>query len=327
MTAEATSRSAPPGARQWLRNWFLLEDARRRAEALGPERQARVRKYYEAGLRRALVADELGDEQSLAAAFVLYRGAADLLAAAVVASLETADAGASPWEALDALARQGRVALPPGLDETRRILTPASPLVYDETAPDVLRAQHATVKSALRALRDLLEPRTPSELRTVRAVRLGLASAVGLIVVLWLGSSLLAPSNIALHKKVTVSQSHPASTAPSDGSGLVNGEVEAGYGVQTTRGAAWVMIDLDASYALHDVVVYNRKDGWFDEGLPFTLELSQDGKTFKEVARRTEPFTATNPWVFEAHGAEARFVRLRSSSYIALTEVEVHKGS
>jgi F5/8 type C domain len=327
MTAEAASKSAPPNAGQWFRNWFLLEDARRRAEALGPERQARVRKYYEAGLRRALVADELGDEQSLAAAFVLYRGAADLLAAAVVATFEPGDALASPWEALGELGRGGRVALPEGLDETRRILTPASPLVYDETPPDVLRAHHATVKRTLRALRDLLEPRTPGELRITRAVRLGLASVVGLIVVVWLGSSLFAPSNLALHKKVTMSQSHPASTAPSDGSGLVNGEVEAGYGVQTTRGAAWVMIDLDASYALGDVVVHNRKDGWFDEGLPLTLELSQDGKTFKEVARRTEPFTATNPWVVEAHGAEARFVRLRSPSYIALTEIEVHKGS
>jgi hypothetical protein len=312
-------------APSWVRDSLLLERAERRVRSLGPTRQALVRKYFDAALRRSVVADDLTDDSGVAAALVLYCNAAPLITAAVVTSFdpEAPQDGAPPealWDALAALAKAGRLPpLPPELEEARRILTPAGRLAYDEVSPDELRRQHAVVKDALRWLRDQVEPRTLREIRVSRGVRLVLfVRAV---------SGLFAPPNIALHKKVTISQRLPISVAPADNSGLVNGEIESSYGIHTAVGAAWVMIDLGQVFPIADVVVHNRADGWYDEGLPFMLELSEDGTHFTELERRTQHFSASDPWVAEAHGRRARYVRIRSDHYVTLTEVEVHKAS
>jgi hypothetical protein len=84
------------------------------------------------------------------------------------------------------------------------------------------------------------------------------------------------------------------------------------------------MVDLLASYKIDKVKIYNRADGWFDDGLPLSLEFSEDGATFTEVNKRTEGFTSRAPWTFEAKGAKTRYVRVRSPKYVALTEIEVY---
>jgi hypothetical protein len=87
------------------------------------------------------------------------------------------------------------------------------------------------------------------------------------------------------------------------------------------------MVDLQASRGIKDIVIYNRGDGWFDEGLPFVLELSENGKDFTEVARRSETFSQDHPWTYTAPtGLHARYVRVRAPhvGYVALSEIEVH---
>ena len=83
------------------------------------------------------------------------------------------------------------------------------------------------------------------------------------------------------------------------------------------------MVDLEDVHPLSTIKVFNRADGWFDEGLPLRLELSEDGQQWKEVERRPTHFSATDPWVVKPHGASARYVRVASDNYVALTEMEI----
>ncbi|MDP9001383.1 MAG: hypothetical protein M3O46_14875, partial [Myxococcota bacterium] len=59
--------------------------------------------------------------------------------------------------------------------------------------------------------------------------------------------------------------------------------------------------------------------------LPLVVELSTDGKTYAELARRDDHFDSDPPWIVEAGGRRARYVRVRVArkSYLALSEVEV----
>ena len=205
------------------------------------------------------------------------------------------------------------------------ILSASDPMKFDEEKPETLRDWHTTVKAALRWLRDLVEPRTLREIQLNRGVRLAICAGLALFL-LWRGVGwLFVPTDIALHKKVTSSGRLPASIAPVDNDGLVNGEIESDYGILTSVGAAWVVIDLGAVHPIGEIVIHNRADGWYDEGLPLFLELSVDGTHYTELGRRTEHFSASDPWVAPGGGQSARYVRIRSDHYVALTEVEVHE--
>jgi hypothetical protein len=113
---------------------------------------------------------------------------------------------------------------------------------------------------------------------------------------------------------------------PPDGHELVDGIVGTSYGVHTdTEESPTVVIDLQDVFKINKVNVHNRADGWFDDCLPLLVELSIDGRTYTELARRDEHFDADPPWVVDGHRQPARYVRLRvpRRSYIALSEVEV----
>jgi len=69
---------------------------------------------------------------------------------------------------------------------------------------------------------------------------------------------------------------------------------------------SWVMVDLGTMQKLGKVKIYNRGDGWFDEVLPLTLELSSDGASFTEVERLTTPYALlVNPDAVLKEGAIA----------------------
>jgi hypothetical protein len=314
------------------RDRFLLEDVERQVRSRLPEQQAVVRRYHRAAARRAADADELADLRSMASSMVLYRDAVRLfIAAAVTAHDIAADPRAlladtdSPWEALAGLWRRKVIAEPPREVEVARKILDAEhePLAFDQLAPEQLLAQWTTMKQAAAWLRGLVEPRT---LRRIRAERVLRVSMLGIVTaaVLTLGTrNLVVPTNLALHRPVSISARHPSSTAPEDNSGLVNGLIESNYGVHTKLGGGWVVVDLQDIYELSKIKIFNRADAWFDSVLPMRLELSENSREWKEVARRTTTFTASSPWVFEAQGVRARYVRLASDTYVALTEVEV----
>jgi hypothetical protein len=105
--------------------------------------------------------------------------------------------------------------------------------------------------------------------------------------------------------------------------GVISG---ATYGVHTdVSDAPWVQVDLLAVYALDKIKIYNRGDAFFDDGLPMTLQVSDNGVTFVDVETRTKLFGQTTPWVAKARGLKARFVRIRGArgKYVTLSELEV----
>jgi hypothetical protein len=89
---------------------------------------------------------------------------------------------------------------------------------------------------------------------------------------------------------------------------------------------AWFSIDLLRDHAIHKVVVYNRSDQFGRETTPFSVELSADGKNFREAVRLSDQSTPGERWVLELHGEVARYVRLKKldKSGLALSEVEVY---
>jgi hypothetical protein len=331
------SAVAPSLDHSWqarARDAFLLKGAERAVQALTPEQHAKIRKYCDAALRRASVANDLSDERNVAVAFVLYREAVGLLATAVLASRSAATEveGQPAIRALDTLgelAAAGEIPpLPTELQTAKTILATGEPLGFDRVPAEDLLAKRAAVETTIGWLRGRLEPRTLREIRATRVLRLVGVAAIALLALVMLVVRLNRPVNIALAKPVTVSERHPVGVCPADNSGATNGEIESNYGIHTNTAVpgaiAWVMVDLLAPHKVDKVKVYNRADGWFDDGLPLSLDFSEDGVTFNEVSRRAESFSARSPWIFEAQGAKTRYVRVRSGKYVALTEIEVN---
>jgi hypothetical protein len=324
---------SPAGIWRRVRDHFLLESSERQVRTRSPEQQEMVAKYHRAGVERSTAADDLSGASGIVSSMLLYREAARLFIAAAVTAH---DAGAnpralladadSPWEALANLLRQSAIPAPPAAVEScRKILTAKQdPLAFDEANPEDVVDQRTRVKEAVDWLRGLVEPRPLNRILGERRARVALLCAVAFVVLVLIPWGLSKSPNLALHRPVTASSRIAGSLAPEDNSGVVNGSIESKYGVHTNVGGGWVTVDLQAVHQISTVKVFNRADGWFDDGLPLRLELSEDGQQWKELERRTTSFSATDPWVAQADGARARFVRVASNNYVALTEIEIY---
>lgn len=324
----SASSSSPLGAR--LRDAFWLDAALREVSARTAVQQAALRTQYLAAARRADVAEQLSDEQSAVASLLLYRDAMTHFALAIALARDATfdprgPLATAPFAVLDDLAARGLIGQPPPeLVEAKVILTThTGPLAFDELPVEDLLRKRATVGAASRYLRELIEPRSVRELKVSRVTRTALAAAVVVVLLGLVGWRISRPTNLALHKPVTINGRFAESTAPLDNSGAVNGEIESSYGVHTSLKGGWVTVDLLQVYKLTRVKLYNRTDGHAEDGLPYFLELSTDGKTFTIAAQRAQPFSSASPWVQDLPGTPARYVRIRSGFYVAFTEIEV----
>jgi len=136
---------------------------------------------------------------------------------------------------------------------------------------------------------------------------------------------LTTPQNIARGRPVQASSRHPGTP---DASGLTDG-IKGTYGVHTLvgqPGTPWVTVDLGQPRDLRQIVVYNRGDSHFDDGLPYVVLLSTDGKTFTELARRATHFgsggTLSPPWIIDCD-KRGQYVRIEAQHYVVLSELEV----
>jgi hypothetical protein len=321
---------------------FNLRDAEAKVAARSAEQIASVARFHRAAQRRLDIAAGLDPDQT-AGAMPLYREAAMLLIAARLRETDPTSAvpgsAAEAWRELDALgsasaggAEPGAsgagaaadASKPPRYDEARKVLASDDPLVVEDLSREELASLRVAVSETLEWLGKGVEPRTVSQIRRARIVRQAIASVAGAVVLYSIGASLFAPKNLALGKRVTASSIRPGTPAVS---GLVNGTYEPTYGVHTeVQRNPWVMVDLGDVVSIKRVKVYNRGDGWQNEMVPMTLELSDDLTTWTAVEHRTEVFTRTSPWVAEVGGKRARYVRvaLHREGYIALTELEVY---
>lgn len=70
----------------------------------------------------------------------------------------------------------------------------------------------------------------------------------------------------------------------------------------------WVQYDLGEPKTFHEVEVQNRLDCCGDRAVPLVVEVSDDEKSWTQVARMDEPFAR---WVPTFPPRRARYVRLR----------------
>jgi hypothetical protein len=277
-----------------MREVFTLREAERKSAAYAANQLAEVRRNKSIAWSRLRASRRMANAP--AALLVLHDAALHALAAAHAAS----DLGG----AFDAKAELD-AAFPQKLDE----------LEFSDA--ETLRDR---VETFVTTLLGSVESRTRTELVGLRVGRvLALLLLVFLIARPFVRDKWLV-HDVALHKLVTTS---PMRHPPANAEGVVDGRTRGTYAVQTLEQKnPFVTVDLERPYAIQRVVIYNRGDGWFDEILPLTLELSDDGLQFHQVARRTEHFDA---WKVDLGGQSAKFVRVtKESGYIALNEIEVY---
>jgi hypothetical protein len=327
--SQASSVASPRSRARAVWGSFVLADNERVAAACVRSVRDEVRALAQAAGAHAAVADRLLDGHA-ASALALYREATVLYMAAVVA----ARTGETPVEALraeDVLARfralspeEAAAGEPEGRAAFLESVRAPDPRAAERLPrPEALLAAE-TARAVVRSLAALVEPRSLGEIRFIRRARLVALGAAALGLAVWLATLIAAPPNLALHKPVTTSGVHPSSTSPP--AGLTDGVRTGDYGVHTSvSDAPWVTVDLLGVYLVDAIKVYNRGDGWFDEGLPMTVQLSQNGADFVDVATRTTSFGQLVPWTIEVPRRAARYVRVRGpkGKYVALTELEV----
>lgn len=309
-----------------LLEFFSLTSAERAVRMYTPAQHERVRSYRDAADRRFLSARRI--TQSVPAALLLRDASACYLRAAATARGE---GDGDAMTAADLVAAMPELAPDPARPRetptddarTRAALAATDPLYFDRLSPeDAARARMALDRTAS-MLRAHIEARS---ITSIRATRWGRALAVLVVstyaAVLGIRAAVL-PKNVALHKPVTPSS---VAVTPSHGQSIVDGDLGFSYGIHTgPEESPNVVIDLIDTYRVENVKVHNRLDGWYDGCLPLVVELSTDGRHFKEIGRREEHFDADPPWVVQAHGEPARYVRVRilRRGALALSEVEV----
>jgi hypothetical protein len=159
--------------------------------------------------------------------------------------------------------------------------------------------------------------------RRVRIIRWARVTAGALVVaasVWFVADKAQSHPNLALNRPVTVVTPE---AVPHDPEALVDGN-RTNLGFHTVAAPnQHVTIDLGAIHRIRQVVVYNRSDCCQQRAVPLRLELSSDGKGFKQVSEKKEVF---DRWEVAVPRMDARYVRLTDlgSTYFHLAEVEVY---
>jgi hypothetical protein len=307
--------------------FFSLSGAERTVRAYGARQYARVHACSAAAERRLLAGRRV--VQAVPAAVLLREAVANYLVAGEIARNADADESAfSPEQLASALPGMAFDPARPPADPTDDALVRSALRATERLYFDHLSLEHAertrwALDRAAQMLRGKTEARSISNIRGTRWGRMAAIAIVLSYAAVQGVQAALVPPNIALHKPVT-----PSSVAyvPAEGQELVDGDTGTSFAVHTqVEESPHVVIDLLDTYRIRRIKVHNRVDGWFDDSLPLVVELSLDGRTYSELARRESHFDGNPPWVIDANGEAGRFVRLRVArrSYLALSEVEV----
>ena len=322
-----------------FREFFLLEKAQREAASRSADQETRIRDFVAAADARLMAAESLTGQDQVPAALILYRDGIIFALRALFESRgrssneQTADGA---FRSLQSMIDAGEVPRPPdGFEAIRALLTDPRPLAFDELQASEALAKRSESETLAIWLRGLVDARTVRQIKWSRALRIG-TIGLALIAVLGFGiGKLLAPKNIALGKPVQMSSRRPQ-CPPGSGeaglppSGLVDGTVSSTYDICTAYEVRpWVLLDLQQVRRISKVVVYDRGDCcWGSYDLPTVLEFSEDGTNFREIARRTTAYSATDPWVIPVSRESAKLIRLRvdsnESRELVLTELEVY---
>ncbi len=308
---------------------FLLRAVERTVQSYAEARQQKLREFFKAAELRMRAAEELAEAQT-AVAFPLYREAALLYMAALVVVDENATVS-EPLQPPDVVAQFETLdvkrtcpATPAELADFLSLVAAPDPMALDRLSSAEAFQRMKPVRTIVVWLRESNEPRTLREIKVQRFTRISILTLVVAVGLVWGLIVLFTPKNIALHRPVSLSSVFPgAAVVPQN---LTDGVTSGAYAVHTNReDNAWVQVDLQDVYRISKVKIYNRGDGWFDEGLPLTLTFSENGVDFVEVDKRTKSFGQWVPWTFDAGGKKARYIRVhgfKGNGYVTLSELE-----
>jgi hypothetical protein len=314
------------GSRETLADALLLRDRERIAVTYSPAQRTTVRGLVAAAAERTRAA-ALVLERHPTSALTLYREAARLLVTALLAAGAGA-ASADPGRgddlsaALDALRARG-LRPPVATDAFWAHLREDAGVAADHRARPESLALAEGGREAVAWLARLVEPRDVAELRFLRRTRLWVGGVATALVLASLGWLVAPRRNLALHKPVTVSGLAPEGASTPDG--LTDGVIAGSYGVRTKASdAPWVQVDLKAPYLIDLVRIYNRGDEALEEGLPMTLQLSDNGRDFTDLETRNSTFGQTTPWTIKLEHRRGRYLRVRGlrGHFLALSELE-----
>jgi hypothetical protein len=311
--------------------FFLLEDTEKRLRQRSARQAELIVEHKKAAERRLRFVPAFATPDATIVSVGLLSEALALLLRASAADrsedLDTLDLTSEltrVCEAGHSAPREWRRLLP--------LLGARKPLELDHTPIIELREVGHVLRETTLWLRGETDIRSVDNIRWLRRGRF---AAVALVIAIALGVKLhdaFATPNVALGK--SVSMSSLAFGSP-QGAALVDG-VESGRHPPSSKKADFVvtnhesrpfaLIDLGRNYAIERIVVFNREDDGFDDGLPYTVEISSDGATFTPLDVRSTHFGSgilDPPWSIDARKQHARFVRVRCNQYLALSEIEV----
>jgi hypothetical protein len=212
---------------------------------------------------------------------------------------------------------------PPSFALARRWVAGPDPLAVERLSAQEAACAIDDFETTTRWLLRLVEPRSPRDLQFARIARL-LALALGLGGLL-IGATikLRSPTDIARHKTAG-SSSAAYGTTPA---GAVDGEKNGSFGFHSgLEDSPWWSVDLQRTYRIKTIMVFGRGDCCTEQSIPLAMEVSDDGRSFRKIAERIEPFSENEPWVVRPDSVFARSVRLRTErrGHLVLGEVEIY---
>ena len=326
-----SERSSPRPSMSLLRRlWdgFLLRPVKRRLRSYSAGQARAIRELCAAAAPLTEATQQHLDADDVGAGIELAKEAALLYARAAAVSQQEAETEetADPvkaWATFDRLLEASAFGAPPaGFRAARELFVAPDTRSWAELPLEEAQARADSILPVLRWLRELVEPRTLSQVRYLKWRRIA-----ALVLVAALAAYIaLSPRNVALRRPVLFSSKHPASTA-TDGE-LVDGVISSTYGAHTdAEQTPWVMVDLGRPRKIRLVKIYNRGDSAFDDCLPLTLEFSEDAINFEEIDTRTTPFSIGMPWTVSPKDKITRYLRVRGKKggFVALNELEAYE--
>ena len=292
---------------EWVTRSHAIREARLADSCLEKPRRALAlaRRAARAGDRFLDPPD--GTQQQPELAMPLYREAALWLLRALVPALEERSSLSEQLTRAAELAEPTRKA---------RLLARPAPAALSASSGDFSALHREAQLTAARACQRWLEsffPALTSEyeqllrLRLERTLRCSVLVTLGIVLVLLLGSGIVALSrgaDLAAGKPWRTSSTAIVCNPAAE---LCGGAKSRIFFHTSEEANPWLEIDLLKATTARLVEVVNRSDSGAERAVPLRIELSLDGHTYWTVAENTETFST---WNASFPRQSARYVRL-----------------
>jgi hypothetical protein len=267
--------------------------------------QSLIRSKLMAARLRLKPAQRLFESGETVAGLVLYR-----------------DAGRLIWGCVPELLVLAQRPIPPALERQEALLSSPDTELLDRMSLNEAVSTADDLDEGLRWAMEALDRPTDGQRRLRRRLRWMVLSLVILLFIAVGVGWLRRLPNLALGRP-TAASGVAFGTTPE---AAVDGVRYGWLGFHSNGPAsAWWSVDLGQAYTLDRVEAYGRADCCFDQSVPLQLEVSLDGKQYRSIAKRSELFSQSDPWVIPG-GEVARFIRFRTlrKTFLVLGEVEVY---